>query len=80
MLGLGLVGPGLGSAPSAWNEGTSWPEINGYVGKTTPDWAGGGGGGGGSVLGWVWPALAQHYGVNLWYWTPFHMLGLWPPW
>ena len=52
MLGLELVGPGLGSAPSAWNEETSWPEINGYVGKITPDWAGGGGGGGfGSGLG-----------------------------
>ena len=56
MLGLGLVGPGLGSAPSAWNEETSWPEINGYVGKTIPDWAGGrggGGGGGGGVRFWA---------------------------
>lgn len=32
-LGWGWVGPGLGSAPSSWNEELSWPKVL-YAGKS----------------------------------------------
>ena len=56
MLGLGLVGPGLGSAPSPWNEEFFGSEAF-VCRKTLPDF-----GWGVSFLDWVWPTLARHFG------------------